>query len=675
MRFTLLAAALLVKFFAFSQATDLIISEYVEGSGSNKYIELYNGTGSAVNLANYELRLYANGSSTPTSAALSGTLANGATIVYKNSAATAYSGTATVNNTITGYNGDDAIALFKTTTSSFVDIVGNIGCDPGTAWTATGGFSTLDKTLTRNANVCSGVTTDPTNTSCPFPTLATEWTVSNIDVATGLGSHTMSCVTCTPGAAPTTPASDFSATTFCTTAQISFTGGNGAKRIAVVSTTNFANTPVNGTAYTANTVFGSGSTIGAGNFVVLNGTATNVTITGLTFNTTYYLKVFEYNGVTANCDESYLTAGVTAFSFTTQNNCGTPQIRSVLVDACSSQEGLDELVVVENGGTPLAIGDITINFPSGGSFCNTGCSTNTLENNATYVSQLNAQAGCSLFQYADPIPAGGIIVLFTGLTPSYVFDYSTQCPSSTTYYAIFCNNSSTAGRFANSGTGTRTLDITFGANSDQVTYNLASTLGDGTFVDFDSPGNAAYRQETNCIYPLAVELDLFDGYDTPEGILLDWRTLSEKNADYFSVEHADYTADFKELDRIACAGSSNVPLDYHFIHGDPVIGINYYRLKQYDFDGAFFYSPIVAFNHEAEDFGVSYLSDQQQLSFSKTLKPGTQITLYQSNGQFVHTVEITAKQTSVPLALSAGMWMVRIVEANGQSRFTRFVAN
>ena len=37
--------------------SDLIISEYVEGSSNNKYIEIYNGTGASVNLSNYKLEL------------------------------------------------------------------------------------------------------------------------------------------------------------------------------------------------------------------------------------------------------------------------------------------------------------------------------------------------------------------------------------------------------------------------------------------------------------------------------------------------------------------------------------------------------------------------------------------------------------------------------------------
>jgi hypothetical protein len=479
--------------------------------------------------------------------------------------------------------------------------------------------------------------------------------------------------TCLPVSAPVTLASAFSATTFCTSAQLSFTAGNGAKRIAVVSTTNFANTPVNGTAYNADAVFGNGSAIGAGNFVVLNGTGNSVTVTGLTFNTTYYVKVFEYNGNTPNCDESYLLTGVTSFSFSTQSNCGTPQIRSILVDACSSQEGIDELVIIENGANAMPLSSMTIDFPSGGSFCNSGCPGNTLGNNAAYINQLNTQAGCTLFQFADPVPAGGIIVIFTGQTPSYTFNYATQCPSAATYYAVFCSNTLISGRFANSGTGTRDLSITFGANTDLVTYNLASTLGDGTFVDFDNPGNATYRQETNCIYPLSAELDFFDGIDSPEGIQLKWRTLSETDADQFSVEHADYTGDFSSLTTIPCAGNSTTPIDYSFLDRKPAIGLNYYRLKQTDFNGEFFYSSIIAFNHESDEFGAYYLPEQQHLSFSKALKAGTQISVYQSDGKPAHILGLSEKHLSVPLALSPGIWMVRIQELNGQSHFVRLM--
>jgi len=169
-------------------AADLFFSEYTEGSASNKYLEIYNGTGAAVNLSDYRVKLYSNGSSTAIGTAndvqLTGMLANGSTLVLKNSAATVYTGTATIAASV-NFNGDDAIALYKISTASNVDIFGRIGEDPGTAWTATG-TSTLDKTLVRKSSVTGGVTVNP---AAGFPTLATEWEVLAQNDVTNLGAH------------------------------------------------------------------------------------------------------------------------------------------------------------------------------------------------------------------------------------------------------------------------------------------------------------------------------------------------------------------------------------------------------------------------------------------------------------------------------------------------------
>ncbi|MEL1247111.1 choice-of-anchor D domain-containing protein [Flavobacterium helocola] len=191
MKLKLLIVALFCSVASWGQATELFISEYVEGSGSEKYIEIYNGTGVSVNLSDYRLRLYANGSATTTNdILLSGTLADGQVIVYKNSASTLYAG---INNASVNFNGDDAIVLYKISTNSNVDIFGRIGNDPGTAWTATG-YSTLDRTLRRKINICGGVIVNPTGTGAgAFTTLSTEWDIFNIDDVSGLGAHSATC--------------------------------------------------------------------------------------------------------------------------------------------------------------------------------------------------------------------------------------------------------------------------------------------------------------------------------------------------------------------------------------------------------------------------------------------------------------------------------------------------
>lgn len=172
------------------QTSDLIISEYVEGSSNNKYLEIFNGTGNEVNLANYRLRLYSNGSTSTTSdILLSGLLPNGSCAVYKNSSAVLSlpAGVLAVNNNACNFNGNDAVALYKISPTGNVDIFGRIGEDPGSAW-GTAPLTTVDKTLRRKSSVLSGIATNPAS---GFPTLATQWDSYPQNTADGLGSHSI----------------------------------------------------------------------------------------------------------------------------------------------------------------------------------------------------------------------------------------------------------------------------------------------------------------------------------------------------------------------------------------------------------------------------------------------------------------------------------------------------
>lgn len=174
--------------------TELFFSEYIEGSSNNKYLEIYNGTDAGIDLADYEIHRYNNGASeSPATVALSGTIAAGTVIVIANDQATLYDGTvysATDANSATFFNGDDAVVLYKVSTTSQIDIIGQIGCDPGSNW-ADGDHSTGNKTLRRKASITAGVTTNPTGEcgATSFATLTTEWDVFDQDTADGLGAR------------------------------------------------------------------------------------------------------------------------------------------------------------------------------------------------------------------------------------------------------------------------------------------------------------------------------------------------------------------------------------------------------------------------------------------------------------------------------------------------------
>ena len=164
--------------------TDLIISEYVEGSSYNKAIEIYNGTVSAIDLgaSGYKINIYYNGSSTATtSISLTGTLQSGDVFVIANSSAS--EAILSVADQFSGsldFNGDDAVALMKG--SAFVDVIGQVGFDPGTQW-GSDLTSTADNTIRRKATVTTG-DTNPFDVFDP----AIEWVGYAIDTFDGLGS-------------------------------------------------------------------------------------------------------------------------------------------------------------------------------------------------------------------------------------------------------------------------------------------------------------------------------------------------------------------------------------------------------------------------------------------------------------------------------------------------------
>ena len=177
-----------------STADGLLFSEYVEGTSNNKALELFNSTGAAIDLGagGYQIWLYFNGGTTATQQMpLSGSIASLGTFVFAHPSASATilaAANQVATNTI-WYNGDDAIALVKIgADTTFVDVIGQIGFDPGAEW-GTGVVSTADNTLRRSPDVCNG---DPDGSNVFDPSV--QWSGFATDTFDGLGAHISNCV-------------------------------------------------------------------------------------------------------------------------------------------------------------------------------------------------------------------------------------------------------------------------------------------------------------------------------------------------------------------------------------------------------------------------------------------------------------------------------------------------
>jgi hypothetical protein len=120
--------------------------------------------------------------------------------------------------------------------------------------------------------------------------------------------------------------------------------------------------------------------------------------------------------------------------------------------------------------------------------------------------------------------------------------------------------------------------------------------GDYTVVVTDNNGCQATATEVigaNCAPVLPVEMLSFTVTKSGDDALLNWATASEVNNNFFDVQHSVNGEEFNYVGRVnSLNGNSTAVQNYQFVHNSPAKGVNYYRLKQVDFDGTFEYSDI-----------------------------------------------------------------------------------
>jgi plastocyanin len=183
-------------------AADLFISEYAEGSGTNKYIEIFNGTGQDVDLSNYQLWKVTNGGTWPEyTFNLSSILShNHVYIVYSSSSSVdpiiAAAGDVTWSQVT--WTGDDAVGLAKQvaaqsgSTFSLIDVIGVDGPDPGNGWNVAGVTdATKDHTLVRKCSINQGNIN--WNLSSGTNAQDSEWEVFSQNYWSDIDQHTFPC--------------------------------------------------------------------------------------------------------------------------------------------------------------------------------------------------------------------------------------------------------------------------------------------------------------------------------------------------------------------------------------------------------------------------------------------------------------------------------------------------
>lgn len=189
-------------------------------------------------------------------------------------------------------------------------------------------------------------------------------------------------------------------------------------------------------------------------------------------------------------------------------------------------------------------------------------------------------------------------------TASDDYDYAVYGPNvncSALGPAIRCSDSYLSG---NTGLAASSVDFTESVTGDKFTAIMNVLAGQTYYIMIDewTPTGTGYTLNLggtagiSCV-PLPVELVSFKATynQKSKSVNLDWSTATERNNDYFAVERSVNGTVFEE---IAIVDGSNTTTQQHYyssIDKNPVPGeVNYYRLRQVDFDGRIKYSDIEA---------------------------------------------------------------------------------
>jgi hypothetical protein len=143
---------------------------------------------------------------------------------------------------------------------------------------------------------------------------------------------------------------------------------------------------------------------------------------------------------------------------------------------------------------------------------------------------------------------------------------------------------------------------------------LSEGAGGGEFLGANGFCTAYFSYEigdhtcnANSVIVLPIELTSFTAKQLNTKNQLEWTTATESSNNYFTVERSLDGTNFTLIGTVKGADNSTTTLDYNAFDEEPAVGINYYRLKQTDYNGDYKYSAVVSVNYLSKGASFSNL--------------------------------------------------------------------
>ena len=228
-------------------------------------------------------------------------------------------------------------------------------------------------------------------------------------------------------------------------------------------------------------------------------------------------------------------------------------------------------------------------------------------------------------------PSTSVVDPGTGITVTVTLS-SVPSPEENVFIRYSTDNFATYGTLLSpsggAGTASQTFSIPGQVNMTTLHYYVfTTTLASGTIngnetltdlatIEFNNSGGVNYS-----IQFLPVEFTHFTAIPKGQQTQLDFATASETNNDYFEIQRSSDSRNWEVIGKVKGAGTTQQEQNYSFTDRHPQKGMNYYRLKQVDYDGQFEYSSIISIKMEEVLEGISIHPNPVQDHFQVNILP------------------------------------------------------
>ena len=154
----------------------------------------------------------------------------------------------------------------------------------------------------------------------------------------------------------------------------------------------------------------------------------------------------------------------------------------------------------------------------------------------------------------------------------------------------------------------------------------------------------------------------FNGKRNQNSVDLTWKTATEINNDYFTVERSYNGIDYEFVANVKGAGNSNQVVSYSYSDLNADSKTSYYRVKQTDFDGKYTYSNIISvLPVEISEKTITVYpnpSETNQIQFNATSPEFYTLNVLTVSGQTIYTQLLNSSQISLP-ELAKGFYILQ----------------